>query len=75
MASGAQEVDKLSSSPGDEDKSLQLSTTKLTEEKFGTLDNPFPKTFHPNLYVTPHILVDELQPSTIIGKSCRLKIP
>ena len=70
MASGAQDIDKLSSSPtnSSKDKSLSPLSTGLTEQEFGTLDNPFPSTLHANLYLLPHILVDEIQPSTIIGK-------
>jgi len=70
MASGAQDIDKLSSSPTNsgKDKSLSPLSTGLTEQEFGTLDNPFPSTLHANLYLLPHILVDEIQPSTIIGK-------
>ena len=70
----AQEAtEKLSSSPGgNERKESKEKTTPslnsgLTEQEFGSLENPFPGTLHPDLFLKPHILVDESQPSTIIA--------
>ena len=74
-ASGATEAsEKLSSSPGASEKIFVKEKTPssalnpgLTEQEFGTLDNPFSNTLHPDLLLRPYILVDESQPSTIIA--------
>ena len=71
----AQEAtEKLSSSPGGvhekvsvKEKSTPSLNSGLTEQEFGSLENPFPGTLHPDLFLKPHILVDESQPSTIIA--------
>ena len=70
----AQEAtEKLSSSPGvhekvsAKEKSTPSLNSGLTEQEFGSLENPFPDTLHPDLFLKPHILVDESQPSTIIA--------